>query len=373
MKGKGSGLVWGILLLLAGVALLADRLGWVDFSNLSTDTWFYIFVGAALFFFLIYFLNGVRNWGVLFPAFIFAALALTIWMADNSITDAFMGVPILLAIAIPFYIGFILDRKSWGLLIPAWILTVLAFITLTADMVNGTLIGAVFMFAVAVPFLVVFLLNRSRWWALIPAWVTFVLGMITLFAETAPGNLIGALFMYSVALPFLVVYLANRTRKWALIPAAALAFLGTIPLLDTIVGGEWMGIAVTLLFSAVFFFVYFRWQGTWWALIPAGFFASISVVVLLSIIFPQPSTFMEGVFNGVLLLGLGLTFGALWLLRGSQPTAWARFPAIALLAAGVLAFFFGGNTNLFWAIALLLAGILLVGFSLFRKKPADQA
>ncbi len=373
MKDKGSGLVWGILLLLAGVALLAERLGWIDFSSLSTDTWFYIFVGAALFFFIIYFLNGIRNWGVLFPAFIFAALALTVWMGEHSLTGSYIGMPILLAVAIPFYVGFLMDRKNWGLLIPAWILTVLAFITLTVDMVNGTIIGAAFLYAVAVPFLVVYLLNRSRWWALIPAWATFVLGTTTLLSETASGNLTGALFMFGVALPFLVVYFTNRSRQWALIPAIATAFFGTLILLDSIVGGDWVGLSIMLLFSAIFFFVYFRWQENWWALIPAGFFASISVVVLLSIIFPQPSPFLEGVFNGVLLLGLGLTFGALWLLRGSQPTDWARYPAIGLLAAGVLAFFFGGNSDIFWAVSLLLGGILLVGFSLFRKKPADRA
>jgi hypothetical protein len=225
-----------------------------------------------------------------------------------------------------------------------------------------------FLFAIAAPFLVVYLLDRSRWWALIPAWVMFVLGTITLLSDHVDGNLVGALFLYAVALPFLLVYLRDRARRWALIPAVAIALVGTIPLLSSIAGGDWMGVLVMLLFSAAFFFVYFRWQENWWALIPAGVFASIGLVVILSMVIPQTS-FIEGILNGALLLGLGLTFGGLWLLRGSRPTAWARYPAIGLFITAAVAFISGGNSALFWAAILLAAGIVLVGYSFLRKKP----
>ena len=226
MKRNVSSIFWGLLFILAGAALLADRMGWINFSLVSTNTWVYIFAALSLVFFLSYFLNGLRQWGWLFPALILGAISLTIWMADRGLTGSYMGMPILLSIAIPFYVGFAFDRKAWGLLIPAWVMTVLAFITLTADLVDGHLIGALFLYAVAAPFLVVYLLNRSRWWALIPAWVTFILGTITLLSDHVDGNLIGALFLYAVALPFLVVYLMDRTRRWALIPAAALPWSG---------------------------------------------------------------------------------------------------------------------------------------------------
>ncbi len=371
MKRNVSSIFWGLLFILAGMAFLADRMGWLNFSLFSTNTWVYIFAAVSLVFFLSYFLSGLQKWGWLFPALIFGSISLTIWMADHGLTGSFVGMPVLLAIAIPFYVGFAFDRKAWGLLIPAWVMTVLAFITLTAGLVNGNLIGALFLFAVAVPFLVVYLLNRSRWWALIPAWVTFVLGTITLLSDHVNGNLIGALFLYAVALPFLVVYLTGRTRRWALIPAAAIALVGTIPLLSSIAGGDWMGALTMLLFSAAFFFVFFRWPENWWALIPAGVFASIGLVVLLGMSIPQ-TPFIEGLLNGVLLLGLGLTFGALWLLRGTRPTAWARYPAIGLFIAAILAGFSGGNSNLFWAAALLVAGIALVIYSLLHKKSEGQ-
>jgi len=372
MKRNISSIFWGAMMILAGGVLLAERLGWINFSLFSTNTWVYVFAGLSLAFFLSYFLNGLRQWGWLFPAIIFAALGLTMWMADHGLTDSYVGMPILLSVAIPFYVGFAFDRKAWGLLIPAWVLTVLAAITLTADMVEGNLIGALFLYAVAAPFLVVFLMNRSRWWALIPAWVTFILGTITLLSEHVNGNLIGALFMYAVALPFLVIYLRDRTRRWAIIPAAATAFFGTIPLLASIVGGDVMGAAVMFLFSAPFFFFHFRWKETWWALIPAGVFASIGVVAILGMFVPENQPVFEGILTGALLIGFSLTFGALWLRRASLPTAWAKYPAIGLLIAGVLACFIGGNSDLFWAIALLAAGIVLIVYSFLRKKPNGQ-
>ena len=368
MKRNVSSIFWGLLFLLAGAALLANQMGWITFSLFSPNIWVYIFAGAGLVFLLGYFVSGFRNWGLLFPACIFAAIGLTIWMSDRGMNGSFVGMPIMLGVALPFYVGFAFNRKAWGLLIPAWVMTVLAFVTLTADRVNGNLIGALFLYAIAAPFLVVYLLNRSHWWALIPAWATFILGTIVLLADHIDGNLIGALFLYAVALPFLVVYLTNRARRWALIPAAAIALVGTIPLLATVVGGDWVGAAIMLLFSAAFFIVYFRWQENWWALIPAGVFASIGVVVVLGMLVPQNQPIFEGLLSGVLLLGFGLTFGGLWLLRGTRPTAWARYPAIGLLIAAVVAGFSGGNPSLFWAAALLAAGIALVAYSLLRKK-----
>jgi hypothetical protein len=372
MKRNVSSVIWGLLLILFGGAVLADQMGWVNFNLISPDTWVYVFAGLSLIFLLSYFLNGLSKWGWLFPALILGSVSLTIWMADRGLDGSYIGMPILLSIAIPFFVGFAFNPKAWGLLIPAWVMTVLAFVTLAADQVNGNLVGALFLYAVAVPFLVVYLMKRSRWWALIPAWVMFILGTIALLSGHVDGNLIGALFLYAVALPFLVVYLSDRTRRWALIPAAATALVGTIPLLSTVVGGDWLGAAVMLLFSAAFFFVYFRWSEHWWALIPAGVFASIGVVVLLGMFVPQNQPIFEGLMNAVLLLGLGLTFGALWLLRGTRPTAWARYPAIGLFIAALVAGFSGGNSNLFWAVALLVGGVVLVVYSYMRKSPKSQ-
>jgi len=367
MKTKISSIFWGIVLILFAGVLLAERLGYLDLSTISENAWVFIFAGGSLLFLLSYFLNGVRQWGWLFPALVLAALSATIWMAENHFDGALMGTPILASVAIPFFIGYLVDRKNWGLLIPAWVMTVLTVITLLVDRAQGTLIGGLFLLSTALPFLVVYLLNRKRWWALIPAWVLFVLSMITIFSEIVDGNLIGAFFLYSVALPFLVVYLMDRKRRWALIPAAILAVLGTIPLLASIIGGDVMGAAVMLLFAVPFLVAYFRSRENWWALIPAGVFITIGVVVVLGMVLPEDPLF-QGVMTGTLFLGFGLTFGLLWLRRKSTPTAWARYPMIGLLAAALLAYFLGDYFQSYWAVVLLIVGILMVIAGLRPKK-----
>jgi peptidoglycan/LPS O-acetylase OafA/YrhL len=368
MKAKISSIFWGIVLILVAAVLLAERLNYIHLEDISNNIWVFIFAGGSLLFFLSYFLNGVRKWGWLFPAFVLAALSITIWMAENHFDGPYMGTPILASVALPFYVGFLVDRKNWGLLIPAWVLTVLTVITLLADRVNGTLIGGLFLFAAALPFLIVYLFDRKRWWALIPTWVLFVLGMITLFSEIVDGDLIGAFFLYSVALPFLVVYLMDRKRRWALIPAAILGVLGTIPLLASLIGGDVMGAFVMFLFAVPFFIAYFRSRDNWWALIPAGVFTTIGVVVVLGMVLPDNMPILEGIMTGILFLGFGLTFGLLWLRRKTLPTAWAKYPAIGLLVAAVLAFALGSYFQSYWAVVLLIAGILMVVAGLRPKK-----
>jgi hypothetical protein len=370
MKNKAS-LFWGIALILLSAGLLAEQLGYIHLNEISNNTWFFVFGGAAILFLLGYFVNGLKHWGLLFPALIFAALSLTIGLATRNVEGSFLGAPILAAVALPFYVGFAVNRRNWGLLIPAWVLTVLTIITFMADQVEGTLIGALVQFSIALPFLLAFLANRTRRWALIPFWVLFILGLITLLSEQVNGNLIGALFMYAVALPFLVVYLLNRKHRWALIPAAIIAVVGTFPLLDLLIGGDVMGAAVMFLFALPFFFVYFRWKDQWWALIPAGIFTSIGLVVVISMLIPDNQAFWNGILTGVLLLGFGLTFGLLWLRRNTQPTAWTRFPAIGLLVASLLAFVLGRNFQNYWAVVLLVVGIMLIVTSLLPKKPGD--
>lgn len=368
---KSASLYWGIALILVSAALLADRLGFIDFERISNNAWVFIFGGAAILFLLSYVINGFKQWGWLFPTLSCAALSLTLWLVTHNFEGAFLGAPILASVALPFYVGYAFNRKDWGLLIPAWILTILSVMTLTADRVAGTLTGALFLFSAALPFLVVFLTNQTRRWALIPAWVLFILGLITLLADRVSGNLIGALFMYAVALPFLVVYLMNRAHRWALIPAAVIALVGTFPLLELLIGRNVMGAAVMFLFAMPFFFVYLRWKDNWWALIPAGIFASIGLVVVITMFVPDNQDVWSGILTGILLLGFGVTFGLLWLRRASLPTDWAKYPAVGLLAASLMAFFLGKNFQDYWAVILMVVGILMVVTSLLPKKPKE--
>lgn len=370
MKEKIVNIFWGVVLIIVSGVLLAQALGYIDFDLLSDQIWILIFAVASAAFFLSYFLNGVRKWGWLFPAFICAALALTIWMALSNMEGSFLGAPILAAIALPFYVGFAFDTKRWGLLIPAFVLTILSFVTLIADSARGEWIGALVQFSIGLPFLVAYLLNRKRRWALIPAFILIVLAVITLLSGSVAGEWIGALVLYAIGLPFLVIYLADRSKRWALIPAVILGILGTITLLTTLTSGDLTGAVVMFLFALPFFVVYFWSKDNWWALIPAGILASIGLVILVTLLLPNQEDSLAGVLNAVPYLGFGITFGVLWLRRKTQPTDWAKYPAVGLLAAAVLALILGNRFQDFWpAIILLAVGVILL-LSTLKKKPA---
>ncbi len=316
MKPKTINLIWGLALIFAGGLFLAQNLGLLP--NLSPQVWVIFFTGLSLVFFACYFLGGLGQWGWLFPALISGALALTIGLGAAGVSGSFVGAPILAAVAIPFYVAYAQDRRgNWWALIPAWVLSVITAITILADVVPGEIIGSLVLFSIGLPFLVVYLLDRSRWWALIPGGVMLVVGLIPLLTLRFSGDIMGSLIMFLFALPFLVVYLASPRN--------------------------------------------------WWALIPAGVMATIGVVVLVATN-SRPGFSASGLASGVLFFGFALTFFVLWLLRSSQPTDWAKYPAAILAIIGVLAMALGAFTlDFIWPMVIIIVGVVLL-YSALRKR-----
>lgn len=324
MKTKIIKIIWGVLLIFLGGVSLANQLGFINFDPFIEQWAVIFFVIISATFFLSYFLSGVRNWGWLFPALIFAVLALTIHTILKDPEDSIIAFPILISIAIPFYVGYFVNRKQWGLLIPAWALTVLSLVPSLSERINP--------------------------------------------------DLLGSLFLYSIAIPFLVGYLVDQRRKWALIIAIFFGFIGIFPLLNTFIHGDTQGPVVMLLFTLAFILMYSASKKNWWALILAGFFASIGLVALLNNLLPDYGYMMIGnyqigVYRGVLFLGWSVTFGILWLISASRPTDWAKYPTIGLLVTSMLAVLMGkGFEDFLPAVILLVGGVILIIAQLSKRR-----
>jgi hypothetical protein len=254
----------------------------------------------------------------LFPACITGGIALTMALANTTIDEAYIGAPVLLGIGLPFLVAFLRDRRqNWWALIPMWVFFVLVVVTLIVDFVAGEVIGALVLFSIGLPFLVVYFMDRSRWWALIPGGICCALSVIPLLAIGTNDNIIGAFVLLAVALPFFVVY--------------------------------------------------FRRSQHWWAFIPAGILATLALVVLLSDITDASPRGVAWI-NSLTYLGAAITFGALWLRRASAPTDWAKYPAVGLAAAAVLALAFASQPQYLFSILLIAAGVVVLYYTLKPKQ-----
>ena len=126
-----------------------------------------------------------------------------------------------------------------------------------------------------------------------------------------------------------------------------------------------------------FIYIASRSMKNWWAIIPGGIFASLSLVVALVILVPQedypvlPHTLHWGVYSWVLFLGLAVTFGVLWLLRKTQPTDWAKYPATGLTVVAVQFLILGSRFQENCMISFLVAigAMLMLALSTRKHLP----
>ena len=201
-----------------------------------------------------------------------------------------------------------------------------------------------FAIASAAFFLTYFLDGTRKWGWLFPA---FTCAALALTLGTDLGSMRGAwltvaAILASLALPFYIGFALDHKRGGcssrptftfvtiiittdALIAQSILRTGGASKFLMAFSSGAGM-----FMLALPFFVTYFWSKVNWWALIPAGGFTSLGLMILLQFLVPEGKGYLFGVFIGGLLLGLAATLGVLWLSRKTQPTDWARFPAVGL-------------------------------------------
>lgn len=317
MNVNKSSLFWGVLLIAGGVLALAQQMGYLD--QLPESIWMWIFALVSFGAFLSYALSGWRDWGWLFPAGIFGGLAFTVGLATNDVDSAAVGSPLFIGLLLPFGAAYLTDRTR-------------------------------------------------NWWALIPGALMLFLALTTMLVDNIGGEWIGSLFLFLVGLGFFVVYLNNRAHTWALLVAYILAVLSVAPAMAAGGGDTAAYFGSVFLFAVAlpFFILYFRSTEHWWAIIPAGVMTTLAVIAGAAIAGWIRNEAQGGYANAVLMFGLAVTFAVVWLRHARD---WAKVVTIILLAFAAASVFFASYTEIFWPLAIILAGAYLL-FSSMRPRPA---
>lgn len=179
MKILESRILWGGLLVLAGVLFLVQNLGLFRIGELF---WVVLLALGALFFLSI-FLQNKANWWALIPGLILISLGIIVLM--NWITPD--------------------HSERWS--------------------------GSIILAGIGLSFALIYLVARQNWWAIIPAGVLFTLAVIAGLEEFFPALGTAGLFFLGLGLTFALVALLPNPQgdmRWAWIPGGILLLVGSI-------------------------------------------------------------------------------------------------------------------------------------------------
>ncbi len=200
-----------------------------------------------------------------------------------------------------------------------------------------------------------------------------VLVLLLNFGLIGPlGDTLWTLLFIGGGVAFLVVYLSNRAQWWPIIPGMTLIGIGGIIFLSSgPLEGDWVPAVLFGAIALAFLIIYLTQPvENWWALIPGGVLASLGLPFLL------PGGFHPGIF----MLGMGVTFGLVYLqglVRGLHHEFWW-----ALIPAGVLAliglFLIGGELPMLaqifnlWPLALIVIGVVILLGALRNRHQIEE-
>jgi len=182
MKILESRILWGGLLVLAGVLFLIQNLGIFRVADLF---WVVLLVLAGVFFISI-FLQNKSNWWALIPGltlFSVGISALLNWISPNHL-ERWNGVILLGGIGLSFALIYIVAPLNWWAIIPSGVLFTLALIAGVEDLFPALGTAGLFFLGLGFTFALVALLpNPSDMrWAWIPGGILLIIGSIFLVA-----------------------------------------------------------------------------------------------------------------------------------------------------------------------------------------------
>jgi len=233
--------VFGVLLILLGLAILASNLEFLDIGAHAIGVLFF----AALGFFL--FTTGRSAdenwWATVLSGVAFGLAAVVLLDSIEGVPPGVSRAVFLWSWAIPFVALYRRSGKFFWASIPGGLLILLGLIALG----SGTTVGAALLawllyWGVAAAFGALFLKDPTRWWTLVPGGVFFSLGLTTLLGKTglAGANAQGFIFNLCLAGTFAFLYLIRNEKNkldWAKIPAVILLVISVLFLFSALSWG----------------------------------------------------------------------------------------------------------------------------------------
>ena len=168
MQRSRWAILWAVVLILGGGLLLAQNFKLL--GQFEAPIWTFIFGGVGVLFLLDFITAPSQDWWALIPGCVLLGVAATIMLAEREVKGEWVGSVMLFSIALPFLLIYLVKRGDfWWALIPGGIMLFIAIIPILTLGVRGEAIGTFVLWAIALPFWVVYLINRRNWWAIIPA------------------------------------------------------------------------------------------------------------------------------------------------------------------------------------------------------------
>ena len=204
-KWLESRVLWGALLILAGIAFLLQNI--FDFP-LGGVFWGFLFVIGG-FVFISVFISNRQQWWAVIPGFTMLGIGFTIVVGSVfPRLGEYIGGPVILGgIAVGFLFVYLIERKNWWALIPAGVMFTLAVVAGLERFISGGGTGGLFFLGMGATFALIALLPTPQGkmsWAWIPAGVLIVMGLIVFTAAENVFNyiwpvvliLVGVLFVF---------------------------------------------------------------------------------------------------------------------------------------------------------------------------------
>ena len=208
MKRDRSRLIWGALLILAGVMFMLQELNIL--GNAFQYLWLVLMGAGAGAFLWIYFTKPEQWWAIIPGLTLFGLVFVALEDILNLMPGSdWMGAVFLGCIGLAFWLVYLRKREQWWAIIPGGVLVTLALVAGLESVADWT--EVIFFIGLAATFgLVAILPNESHdtKWAFIPAGILFILG----FALFAPLQSVMQI-IWPLALVGLGVFIMIRTWK----------------------------------------------------------------------------------------------------------------------------------------------------------------